>query len=321
MTMSRILSLAFACLAVASVTSAHARDVDHERLSRSLSQLEADPKLGGFALGEVTRARAALQALEENSKRKLRDHLLYVAERRVDIAWAAAQVADVQRQTGDLRREHDRLQLAVARHEADVARRELERQRMHDQIRAEETERLAEAARLASEQEATAALEEADQARRLAAAQAEEAALARREAQLAGATADALRARLNPPQATRGDRGMQMSLDANAFATGGATLKTEARESIAAVVAFVDRDPSARIVVEGHTDSTGSTSANQALSQRRADAVRATLEGAGVDAARITTIGVGSERPVASNETAEGRSRNRRVDIILEQKQ
>jgi outer membrane protein OmpA-like peptidoglycan-associated protein len=83
-------------------------------------------------------------------------------------------------------------------------------------------------------------------------------------------------------------------------------------------VAFVNRDPSKPIRIEGHTDARGTAGANRVLSQRRADAVRDALIAAGVAAARISSVGLGEDQPVASNDTEEGRARNRRVDVILE---
>ena len=296
-------------------------DVDHERLSRSLAQLESDAKLGTYAAAEIARAQAALGALKENGRGKKRAHLLYLAERRVDIAWATAQVMDFENQLADLRQEHSRLQLAAARKEAEQARRELDQQRMLAQIRAEEAERAAEEARLQGEEQTAAAREEAEQARRLADAQAQETALARKEAELAGAAADALRARLNNLRATRSARGLQMSLDDVAFASGQSKLRAEADEPLAQLVEFVRQAPDKQIRIEGHTDSTGSANANQVLSQRRAEAVRDALVAAGIDASRMTAVGVGAERPVAPNDSPEGRARNRRVDVILEDKQ
>jgi outer membrane protein OmpA-like peptidoglycan-associated protein len=296
-------------------------DVDYERLSGSLSQLESDSKLGSYAANEIASARAALASLQENGRGKKRAHLLYMAERRVDIAWAAAQVLDLENQQAQLQQEHNRLQLAAARHEAEQARRELDQQRLMAQIRAEEAQRQADEAIAQGEQETAAAREEAEQARRLVDAQAKETALARKEAELAGASAVSLRARLNALRETRGAQGMQMSLDDVAFATGQSTLRAEASESLAKVAEFVRKDPDKRVRIEGHTDSTGSANANQVLSQKRAEAVRDALESAGIDASRMTAVGVGEERPVASNETAEGRAKNRRVDIILLEKQ
>jgi outer membrane protein OmpA-like peptidoglycan-associated protein len=69
------------------------------------------------------------------------------------------------------------------------------------------------------------------------------------------------------------------------------------------------------VIVEGHTDSTGSDAYNQALSQRRADAVLNYLVRKGVPANRLTARGFGKSSPVASNDTREGRALNRRVEL------
>ena len=322
--MNRTILLAMIMLAsllIAPPAAAAKLDVDMERLSRSLSQLEADGRLGRYAANEIARARAALLTLDESGKGKKRAHLLYMAERRVDIAWATANVLDFENQLDELQREHSRLQLAAARHEAEQARRELDQQRLLAQIRAEDAERQAEEARALGEQETAAARAEADQSQRVAEAQARETALARREAELAGAAADALRTRINTMRAIRGSQGMQMSLDDVAFAPGQSRLRAEASDSLTKVAEFVGQDPAKLIRIEGHTDSTGSANANQLLSQKRAEAVRNALAALGVDASRMMAVGVGAERPVASNENAEGRAKNRRVDIILVEKQ
>jgi len=322
MTRPGVLALVLlAVLSLAPAARAAKLEVDQERLSRSLSQLEADARLGRHAAAEIARARAALVTLGESGKGKKRAHLLYMAERRVDIAWATANVLDLEDQQAELQREHSRLQLAAARHEAEQARRELDQQRLLAQIRLEEAERQAEEARTLGEQETAAAREEANQAQRLADAQARETALARREAELAGAAADALRTRISTMRATRGTQGMQMSLDDVAFAPGKSRLRAEANDSLAKVAEFVAQDPAKLIRIEGHTDSTGSANANQVLSQKRAEAVRDALVALGVEASRMTAVGVGAERPVASNEDADGRARNRRVDVILVEKQ
>ena len=69
------------------------------------------------------------------------------------------------------------------------------------------------------------------------------------------------------------------------------------------------------IRIAGFTDSTGSESYNQQLSERRAEAVKNALAGAGVNPARMTTAGYGESQPIASNDTDEGRSQNRRVEL------
>lgn len=81
--------------------------------------------------------------------------------------------------------------------------------------------------------------------------------------------------------------------------------------------ALIKGNPDAQITVEGHTDSTGSRDHNMVLSQQRAEAVKGALVARGVAADRIQTQGVGPDRPVADNKTAEGRADNRRVEIIV----
>jgi OOP family OmpA-OmpF porin len=75
-------------------------------------------------------------------------------------------------------------------------------------------------------------------------------------------------------------------------------------------------DPTLRVSVEGHTDSVGSDAYNMRLSERRAVSVRDYMIAEGIAADRITTRGLGKSHPVATNDTAEGRAENRRVEIL-----
>jgi outer membrane protein OmpA-like peptidoglycan-associated protein len=83
------------------------------------------------------------------------------------------------------------------------------------------------------------------------------------------------------------------------------------------IAAIVKKYGKTELVVAGHTDSTGSVEYNQQLSERRAAAVQNYLEAQGVVPQRITASGYGKSRPIASNETEEGRRLNRRVDITI----
>ena len=101
------------------------------------------------------------------------------------------------------------------------------------------------------------------------------------------------------------------------FATGTADLSAPARESLARFSGIVASYPNLKFTVEGHTDSTGSAATNQELSLRRSITVRDYLIGQKIPASSIDAEGLGSERPVADNETADGRAKNRRVEIVI----
>ena len=101
------------------------------------------------------------------------------------------------------------------------------------------------------------------------------------------------------------------------FATNSATPSSGALNDLQRVARVLKQYPQTRILVAGYTDNTGSEAYNQKLSERRADAVRNILEGDGVAAARISTVGYGESQPVASNSTAAGRQLNRRVVITI----
>ena len=102
------------------------------------------------------------------------------------------------------------------------------------------------------------------------------------------------------------------------FETGKAALDQRSVAVLDALVGGSLACLSAHITVEGHTDADGDDAANQTLSEARAAAVVAYLAAAGIDPKRITAVGYGSTRPVASNDTAEGKQMNRRIDFRVE---
>ncbi len=158
---------------------------------------------------------------------------------------------------------------------------------------------------------------EADQAR-------QQAQLARSQAQQQGAVAQDAQARvarlqqeMAALQAKQTDRGMVLTLGDVLFDTGRAQLKPGAFATLDRLATFMRDNPERTLEVEGHTDSTGSDALNLALSQQRAESVRAALVSRGVDGGRIVTKGLGKAVPVAGNDTGEGRQRNRRVEIVI----
>lgn len=181
-------------LALAGPLRASQDDMDVGRLNSSLDQLAGDPTLGTYAQAEQSLARAAIARLEQ-AGRSERPHALYLAERRVDLAKAAAQLQDAQDKLGQLDREHDQILLEMSRREAKAARMELERQRMQYQMAQEEAARLQQQGMEAS-QAAEQARAEAEHAKKLAAAQSRVARAARREAELAAQAARAMRSQM-----------------------------------------------------------------------------------------------------------------------------
>lgn len=314
--MSRLLSACMvALLLLPAAAAARQPDPDLQRLSGELAELESDPALGRLAGAERLKARNAVQALAD-ARRREREHRLFLAERQVALARATAQIEHYEQQLEQLARERDQILLQAARRDAEMARLEAEKLRLQSLARAEEAERArsaAEAALSASE----ASLAEAEQARRLAQAQSREAQLARREADLALAAADSLRLQLQTMTEQRDARGRVMTLSGAAFASGQHRLLPEARANLDRVVEFVQRYPDRPVRIEGYTDSRGGANLNQALSQRRADSVRDALIEEGVDPSRLEALGFGQDRPVASNDSEEGRAQNRRVEIVV----
>ena len=102
------------------------------------------------------------------------------------------------------------------------------------------------------------------------------------------------------------------------FESGKAELLLGSQDKLSRVAAFLKNSPRP-VVIEGYTDSRGSSSKNQSLSEKRAQAVSDYLTSQGVTADRIRAVGKGESSPVASNASSSGRSQNRRVEIVLEQ--
>jgi outer membrane protein OmpA-like peptidoglycan-associated protein len=101
------------------------------------------------------------------------------------------------------------------------------------------------------------------------------------------------------------------------FATGSATLKSESNTELDRLVKLMKDVPSLKVEISGHTDNVGSPSMNEKLSQDRATSVVTYLIGKGIDKGRLTAKGYGETRPVGSNNSAEGRQENRRVEFEI----
>jgi outer membrane protein OmpA-like peptidoglycan-associated protein len=112
-------------------------------------------------------------------------------------------------------------------------------------------------------------------------------------------------------------RGLIVNMSDVLFDTGKSTLRPGAREELAKVSGIIQSHPGLKLEIEGHTDSVGGDEYNQKLSEQRASAVRDYLIQQGIAADSVTAKGFGKSRPVVSNASAEGRQRNRRVEMIV----
>jgi outer membrane protein OmpA-like peptidoglycan-associated protein len=205
--------------------------------------------------------------------------LAYIAEREVAIAVSAAALEQANRNIAKYEKEQD----SARRQQQRETQTELERtkQELEEQKRAVMSER---EARLAAERNAAAALQSLDEIARV----------------------------------KEESRGIVITLSgAVLFATGEHTLLPIAKEKLREVARALLEQGASSIVVEGHTDARGSAAKNQQLSLLRAREVRGFLISQGIPTSSIEAEGVGEERPVASNDTAEGRANNRRVEIVV----
>jgi outer membrane protein OmpA-like peptidoglycan-associated protein len=212
---------------------------------------------------------------------------------------------------------------AKAAAEAAEAKRkaDLEAQRQAELTAAREAQMKAEseaaAAKAQTEADAAAAKSQAEQDALRAKEQA-----ARDAAEKAERDKEALRASLleqfNRILSTRDTpRGLVVTMTDVLFDTGKYDLRPAARERLARLSGIVLAHPGLNLEVEGHTDSTGSDELNQKLSEQRAESTRSYLVDQGLAASQVTSKGFGKTMPVADNNTAAGRQKNRRVEIIV----
>lgn len=316
------LLLGLLCMGTAAIAASAKPNPDLDRLNSHLAALDNDPALA--ELGAVERLKARQAVAQYNSaKGKAREQALFIANKRVETAQAAAQAELLTSQAEQLDRERDKIMLQASQRDAEMARREADQLRLQNMARQEEAERLSlavEAERIAREQstaDAQLSSAQAIQARKLADARAREVELARKEAELASILAsdnvsdgDAL-----PPMQRRGNS-MVYTLAGNSFASGSASLTASAQSSLNKLAALL-RNGQGAIRIEGFTDNKGADAANIVLSQRRANAVLVALRAGGLSSTRLKAIGKGRSQPVADNGSEAGRARNRRVEIIV----
>lgn len=132
------------------------------------------------------------------------------------------------------------------------------------------------------------------------------------------AQAEDLQDKLPNARVERLGEGIAVTFDSGIlFAVNEATLQPAGRQNLTDLAASLEEYEGTEVLVVGHTDSTGSDAYNQGLSERRADAARTYLLGAGLEASRVRAVGRGELEPIASNDTDAGRQENRRVEVAI----
>jgi outer membrane protein OmpA-like peptidoglycan-associated protein len=285
---------------------------------------------GQYAADTIAKADTSLQNAEAMLKKGDRKVIVQNSRDAVQNAAEAVQITIRRRQEETLAAERAAAAQKTADAQAAAQQAELDRQRA--QLESERAAAARQQAELQAQQDAQARqqaelqAQQAAQAQAAAEAQSQRDAQAAAEAQQAAAKAELekqqLRAalleqfnRILPTVDT--PRGLKANLADVLFATGKYDLQPSAREALAKFSGIILAHPGLKLQVEGYTDSTGSDTFNQKLSENRANSVRAYLIGQSVDPTSITAIGYGKSNPVASNDTAQGRQQNRRVEIII----
>lgn len=247
-----------------------------------LNALQTNNQLAILAPTAVSQAESAVLAAEQPVKNEeLSRHLVFVADRKVNIAWAQAQSRYAEDQVSVLAKARDEDRLNSRTEEANLARED---------------------ARIARSDAADA---------RLAASSAEA------DSVNAQQEAAELQAQIKMLNARQSERGWVVTLGDVLFDTGKANLKSATSQHLGDLAQFLAKYPQRGAIIEGHTDSVGGSDYNLQLSQRRADSVRDFLLGRGILSSRMSSSGKGEQLPIAGNDSASGRQQNRRVEVII----
>jgi len=201
----------------------------------------------------------------------------------------------------------------------EISRGEVERQQVLLDVRSSEADQSEARARRAQE-EARGAQEEARGAQEAARGAQEEARAERALADEARRTAELLAERVSELEARPTDRGLVLTLGDVLFETGKSDMRSAGMKNMDELASFLKEYPERNIMIEGFTDNVGSESFNMDLSNKRANSVKAAMVNRNIAENRIRTVGYGLQYPVANNDSATGRQQNRRVEIIISDK-
>ena len=272
-------------------------------------QAKSNPDVTGAAAVSLVNAEKDLRAAEATTNYENMAHWAYLAEKKSQTALALAEGKRAEREHEQLQKESNEAISSRREREMAARGRELERAKTE----AERSKTAAEMARTEAERakmDAERAKAESDKSRMAAERLRSEAEKTRMENQQ-------LMMELSELKGKQTERGIVLTMGDVLFATGKSDLSIHANVSIDKLARFLANHPGRNLAIEGHTDSVGSDEYNQALSERRAEAVKKALVAKGVSAERIVAKGLGEKFPVAGNATAQERQLNRRVEVVV----
>jgi outer membrane protein OmpA-like peptidoglycan-associated protein len=251
-----------------------------------------NPAVANYAPLELKQASDALERANAAAAKKESpgqvDKLAYLAKQRIATAQEVARQKAAEADVAKAGQQRDQIRLQQRTQEADQAK-----------MQAQAAQSQAEAATVAAQN---------------AQMQAQNAESATRDAQARSA---ALEAQLADLSAQKTERGIVITLGDVLFGTDQAALTPDGMRTANKLGNVLANNPQRTVLIEGYTDSTGSSAHNLELSQRRADSVRKALTDMGISRDRIATHGYGNAFPAAGNDSASGRQMNRRVEIVL----
>ncbi|MGZ5885099.1 MAG: OmpA family protein [Burkholderiaceae bacterium] len=260
---------------------------------------QTDPNVPLYASLEMREASEAMNranaAADHNESSEKIDRLAYLAKQKIALTEEVAKQKAAEASSANTSRQRDQMRLEQRTMEANRERFNADQAKVN----------------------AALAQNEAAEAQRKAQMAQADAAESQRKTQEAQARSAQLEAQLADLSAKKTERGMVITLGDVLFGTDQARLNPNGMRTAQKLADILQKNTERTVLIEGFTDSTGSGAHNQELSERRANAIRATLTDMGVSGDRISTRGYGEAYPVASNNNAQDRQLNRRVEIIL----
>lgn len=281
-----------------------------ERARSAYETAKSTPNIEATAPVAFYDAKNALEKAEKATHDSSElEHLAYLAEKKAQIAVLISAEKTSEMEIAQLGKKKNQIVLQARENESNAAKAEAEKKSLEAELARNKTEAMmVDMERAKAQAEKDRILSERNRALT------EEA-----QAQAIKTLAEKkqLEEELSALQAKLTDRGAVITLGNILFEVNKSTLLPGGLLAIDKLSAFLNKYPSRKLLIEGHTDSRGSDIYNLGLSQQRANSVFTTLIQGGIDQQRIMIKGYGEQYPIAGNETASGRQQNRRVEVVI----